>query len=290
MSLIVVFLSLLIERIWRPVAHWRDYRWLDTYGEWVAGVVPRAQVNGWAGLAALVIPVLVFVALLQLLFDDALFGLLELAFGVVVLLYTLGPRDLDSDVDEFVEAYEIGDGSRARAAGRSLLGDEPSEEPELMLHEVTCAVCYQAHVRVFAVVFWYVVLGPFGAALYRLAQQLDEARIASGEEREALAASARLFHGVLAWPSSRLLAATYTLTGSFEEARAGWRRGSLEAVDLPDSDRRVLMDTGAGAVRLDETALEAGDASILRRVRGLVVRSLVVWVVVIALLTLFGML
>jgi AmpE protein len=290
MSLIVVFLSLLIERIWRPVAHWRDYRWLDAYAEWIAGVLPRAQVNGWVGLAVLVVPVLVFVALLQALFDDALFGLLELAFGIVVLLYTLGPRDLDSDIEEFVEAYEIGDGPRARAAARVLVGDEPSEESEIMLREVTCAVSYQAHVRVFAVVFWYVVLGPFGAALYRLAQQLDEARIAAGEEREVLAASARLFHGVLAWPPSRLLAATYTLTGSFEEARSGWRKGSLEAVDLPDSDRRVLMDTGAGAVRLDDTVIEPADASLVRRVRGLVVRSLVVWVVAIALLTLFGVL
>lgn len=290
MSLIVVLLSLLIERIWRQTAHWRDYRWFDTYGEWVAGVLPGGRVNGWVSLAALLVPLLVFVALLQALLDGALFGLLELVFGVAVLLYTLGPRDLDSDIDEFVEAYEIGDGPRARAAARSLTGEEPSEEAEQMLREVTRAVSYQAHVRVFATVFWFLVLGPMGAALYRLAQQIDEGRDASGEEQDTLAESARLFHGILAWPSSRLLAATYTLTGSFEEARSGWRRGSLEALDLPDSDRRVLMDTGAGAVRLDETALEPGDASVLRRARGLVVRSLVVWVVAIALLTLFGVL
>jgi membrane protein required for beta-lactamase induction len=95
---------------------------------------------------------------------------------------------------------------------------------------------------------------------------------------------------MLSWPSSRLLAATYTLTGSFEEARAGWRRGDLEAVDLPDSNRRVLVDTGAGAVRLEETAFEGADSTGLRRMRGLIVRSVVVWIVAVALLVLFGVL
>jgi membrane protein required for beta-lactamase induction len=288
MSLIILLLSLLGERLWRQLAQWRDYQWFDAYADWITGVLPAGRANGWVGLIALVLPVLLFVWLLQLLFDDALFGLLEIAFGVAVLFYTFGPRDLDADTEELIEAWELNDAPRARAAARSLTGEEPPETAEELGVAAARAIPYQAHVRVFGVIFWFLLLGPVGAAFYRIAQQLDEAGIRAAEEREGLTAVSRLLHGALAWPSSRLLAATFTLTGSFEEARAGWRRGSLEAVDLPDSNRRVLVDTGAGAVRLEETALAEADPIMLRRLRGLVVRSLVVWVVAVALFVLLG--
>jgi adenosylcobinamide-phosphate synthase len=91
------------------------------------------------------------------------------------------------------------------------------------------------------------------------------------------------------WAPSRLTALGFAFVGSFEDAIDRWR--SLEAVRPGDNDGIVLAAT-AGAVHIALTDLDlqngapAPRTGHLRAVVGLVWRTVVMWMVVLALLSL----
>ena len=88
----------------------------------------------------------------------------------------------------------------------------------------------------------------------------------------------------MAWLPARMLALGYALTGHFDGAIQAYRNRSLE-VDLLQSNHEALVTTGMGALRYQRLTDEI---SCIRSARDLVTRSIIIWVAVLALLTLGG--
>jgi adenosylcobinamide-phosphate synthase len=164
-------------------------------------------------------------------------------------------------------------------------------------------------------------LGPAGAVLYRMSEFVSRywahrGRMASENASPALQHAARRAWGLIDFLPARLTAIGFAVVGSFEDAIDSWRHysqalaGNAGAASAHGNDGVVLAATaGAVNVRLGGSALRAAgvvylpaaegaepqatfatpgreaEVAHLRSVVGLVWRSVVLWMVLLALLT-----
>ncbi|MGD8408032.1 MAG: regulatory signaling modulator protein AmpE, partial [Thiohalophilus sp.] len=174
MNLISILMALAVEIFYKPVSELRRYDWFARYHQSLyqklEGQTLRDGPVGvilFIGLVAL--GVWIILALL-----GSLSALLTFLFGLVVLIYTLGPRDLEQDVEEVIQALERDDAEGAVLSARRL--DDVEElaadsMPELV-EQVRNRILVEANTRVFGVLFWFLILGPIGAVLFRLSCQV----------------------------------------------------------------------------------------------------------------------
>jgi len=286
MTLIAILASLLLERMLEHVQHLRRYERYHDYTVWMREHLRGERWQGRLGVVALLAPLLLVTAWVQTGLDDALFGLLGLVFAIAVLVFCLGPRDLGLELTEYRAALTADNDELATRLARGLLGTEPPEDMDAQARAVTHAVLTQANVRIFGVLFWFAILGPFGAVLYRAVAELCRHL---AQTQDDFAWAARRLAEILDWLPARLTACGYALSGDFEAAVLRWRNLSTDEAHwgLPADD--VLIATGTGALDLDEDSRDnlTWD-QVLQSAMSLVWRTLVMWVFVIALLTLAG--
>jgi len=162
------------------------------------------------------------------------------------------------------------------------------------------AVCVQANNRLFAVIFWFVLFGPYGplgAWAYRVTD-LMRRRAVFNATREKDTANTRVLqasitlHGWLAWIPARLTAIGYALAGSFDGALSAWR-SPVDSKDMSPTEQSesLLARVGVGAMALEERQDESKSERGIRgatAANGLVFRLLFIWAAVIAAMTLYG--
>jgi membrane protein required for beta-lactamase induction len=213
-----------------------------------------------------------------------------LLFAVLVIFLCLGPRDLGAEVEEYCRALDDGDEETARRVLVELSEEERPWAGESGIAEE--AIFVQAPHRIFGVVFWFILLGPVGAWLFRISDLLRRrAAFEFAREpdawRQVLPAVERVY-GLLNWIPTRLAALGFALSGSFDEAVAGWRaHRQADAQPFRSGNDRLAARVGKGAMSgfLDQPPNSSGAA---RNAMRLVSRTLFIWVTVIAVLTIFG--
>ncbi|HET7395492.1 MAG TPA: regulatory signaling modulator protein AmpE [Gammaproteobacteria bacterium] len=286
MSFVAMLLALLLDQGLRHLEPIRGPRWFHSYLESLPGLT--RPVEFWRASAAVLVTVLVPTIVVLFLGHllAHLWGLFGFLFAIAVLLFTLGPRDLSSEAHAYMDAVRASDESRALELARKLLGTEPPADSTARTEAVTRAVLAVANDRLFGVLLWFALLGPAGAVLYRCTQFLNVAVQASGASPQFKAATLRLY-GILAWLPAHLAALGYALAGSFEDAvsdlRSYYHTCGAQFFQM-NSD--VLVCAGLGALRgVDE------DAGIgrMRSALALVQRTLIIWLVIYGLITLFGL-
>lgn len=278
MALISIILSLMLDHSFQHQHHWRNMSWLESYTQRIYNYLKTGNI--WLKLAAVLAPILLVFALLQLILFDVSWGIFYFLFSIAVLFYCLGPDSLSKDIDAYLDARSLGDDDEAQHYASLLTGRPASTSPDQQISDVTHAILSAVNERVFSVLFWFVLLGPLGAVLYHLITHLSKQANAAAPLREAAA----LVHASMAWAPARLLAIGYALTGHFDGAVHAYRnRPHQEDIGLSNYD--VLINTGMGALRDQECSDEI---SCIRSARSLVTRSILVWIAMLALLTLGG--
>jgi adenosylcobinamide-phosphate synthase len=249
---------------------------------------------------------------------------LSFAFDVAVLYLTLGFRQFSHYFTDIRAALERGDEIEARRLLAEWRHLDASELPaaEFLRHLIEHSLL-AAHRHVFGVFFWFVLLstlglGPAGAVLYRLAEFVGRywsyrggsAGIAVNERLGELAL--RVFQ-MLDHVPARLTASGFAVVGNFEEAVNCWRRDAglwrhdNEGVILAAAagavgirlgggsapgltpDRAKTFDAGAlpgSAAAEGSTPGETPQLGHLRSIVALVWRSVVLWMLLLALLSL----
>ena len=105
------------------------------------------------------------------------------------------------------------------------------------------ALLLQAHAHLFGVIFWFIILGMTGALLYALTGVMHQRyRDIHGGYSRAVAD----LRSILMWPSARLLALGFALSGSLEDALNGWR--SVQGAALECSEE-IIAASGLGAMQ-----------------------------------------
>jgi len=144
---------------------------------------------------------------------------------------------------------------------------------------VTRAILYIANERIFATIFWFIILGPFGVLSYRLISELSKQI-----EFDQLAEFSEFIHGIMAWIPARMLAAGYALTGNFDGAYHAYKDRAYTS-DFSQSNSEVLISTGLGAMR---TLDMENELSSIYAAQALVMRAVIVWIGILAVMTLGG--
>ncbi|MGQ3000819.1 MAG: CobD/CbiB family protein [Hydrogenophaga sp.] len=239
-------------------------------------------------------------------------SVLAFVWTIGILYVTLGFRQFSHHFSEIRQALDVGDDASAREKLARWLRVDASSLPRTELlrqvieHSVLAAHRHVFGVLVCFVVFWAIGLGPSGAVFYRLAEYLSRNWRArpDGTPSPALQHAAATAWRWVDHVPARVTALGFAVVGNFEEAVASWR-GDAERF-APGSDGVVLAATsGAINVRLtpqlDPLTIEddevVGDPAArpdpqlahLSSVVGLVWRAVVLWMLLLALLTLAGL-
>ncbi|XAH24956.1 CobD/CbiB family protein [Xylophilus sp. GW821-FHT01B05] len=277
--------------------------------------------HGWvAWVLAVLLPSLLTLGVHWLL----LWGLgwpFAVLWSTAVLYVTLGFRQFSHHFTSIRIALLEGDEMRARELLAQWQQVDASELPrsEIVRHVIEYSVL-AAHRHVFGTLAWFSVLaafglGPAGAVFYRLAEFASrywkhKSRLQGPPGSPSLERAAAAAWTVIDWLPARMTALSFAVVGSFEEAIDGWR---YHAQRFPNDNDGVVLAATAGAinVRLGGSALRAAEpattllvegeveepdsvstpgrepeVSHLAQVVGLVWRSVVVWMGLLALLTL----
>lgn len=299
MSFIAVLFALLIEQL-RPLTsgnaiHASMRAWARGGLRLLDAGTPGTAWLAWS--AAVVLPaVIAWVIYLVLL---AWVGALAaFAWHVAVLYATLGFRQFSHHFTGIRDALESGDEAGARALLAQWRQIDTSELPRTeIIRQVIEHSVLSAHRHVFGVLGWYAVLsacglGPAGAVAYRMSEFVGRYwQHRSLVRNEAVSpaleqACAQAWH-VIDWLPARATAVGFAVVGSFEDAVDCWRQ---HAQEHPADNDGVIIAATAGAVNIRLAAGPAGAPSPtlghLRSVVGLVWRCVVLWMALLALLTL----
>ena len=272
----------------------RQYGWFTGWLRWLNAQFPEGSVwRGKYGVAlALVVPLLV-VGLFQVALDQPLWGFVGLLFDIAVLFYCWGPRDLDLDVAAVLDAADAP--ARRSAAARMWAHGESARLDGPSLVE---AVFRNAKRRWFGVLFWFCILGPFGAVLYRLSVLAVE-----GEGTQLphdTASGARAWLAILEWPVAQLMTLALALVGNFDSVMAAWREpgafglqgGLLDAAARSSVRSEIaeeVADYTESGIPAATAIVEAfGELPELRDAMNLAWRILILWLAALALFVLAG--
>lgn len=301
MNLIALLIGLVIERLATRLFQWRRMRWLDRIID--AGFRQAGRVDSWPALIpvillSLVLVLPVFAIIVSL--GETLHGFTYLLLAIVVLLFSIGPKDIANEVAEYCKALESEDDVAIQNAAKAIIEGEVPQDARARIARVEEAVCVQANNRLFAIIFWFVVLGPLAAWSYRVTDLIRRRAVFSAvrdEQTDGSAArirdAAALIHGWLAWIPARLTALGYATAGHADDAIAALRAPSEDREGTTSEQSEYLLArVGVAALALQDRPEE----SITERgIRGasaankLVFRQLLIWAVIIAAMTLYGL-
>lgn len=300
MNLIALLIGLVIERLATQLFHWRRMRWLDRIIDF--GFRQSERLGTWPALIPVILLGLVLVlpvALVIFLLGDTLAGGTYLLLAVVVLFFSLGPRDIGEEVTEYCRALEAEDEEQIHNAAKAIVEDDVPEDVTERTNCVEAAVCVQANNRLFAVVFWFVVLGPLAAWAYRVTDLIRRRAVFNAARDEdadgqstRIRDAAEALHGWFAWIPARLTAVGYAAAGHMDDAIAALR-APIEDKELTTSERSesLLARVGIAALALQDRPDETANDRAIRGAQAanhLVFKLLLIWAVIISAMTLYG--
>ena len=319
MSFLSLLFAFLLEQV-RPLASGHGLeRAFHSWSDWLknnldAGDRRHAWTAWWVAVG---VPCVLVVAVHWWLML-AVGWVFAMLWSLAVLYATLGFRRFSHHFTGIRDALATGDDVTARELLRVWQGsaDVSMTRTEIVRHVIEHSAL-AAHRHVFGVVAWFsllaaVGLGPVGALLFRLSALLFNAW---GEHKplaaddgphisEALqSVSASAWYRV-DWLPARLTGLSFAVVGNFEDAVDAWRQQS-DQFQHPNDGVVLAATSGAINVRLGgavagsestepddisgmvpPTAGREPEFAHLRSMVGLVWRAVVMWMVLLALLTL----
>ena len=239
---------------------------------------------------------------------------LSLLWSALVLYASLGFRQFSFHFTDIRNALANDDDALAR----SLLSqwqhvDTQSWSRSEIIGRVTELSVLAAHRHVFGVLAWFSVLaalgfGPMGAVLYRLAEFVSRYWQHKSQALQLPVSQSLQINAQTAWHwidslPARMTVLGFAVVGNFEEAIDGWRRYAAQSGT--DNDGLILAAT-AGAINVQMGTVNAASSPATARLTaansfsprpppelahlavlvGLVWRTVVMWLLLLALLTL----
>ncbi|MDR2710052.1 MAG: regulatory signaling modulator protein AmpE, partial [Burkholderiales bacterium] len=218
------------------------------------------------------LPVIAVDVLLMQAWSSMLIRPLMLVWGFLALYVLMGFRRFSHAVTEITENLQNGDLSTARRALHGWQGGDSltlgSDEIAQRVIEVGALAAYRC---VFGVVFWFLIFGPTGAALYWMLTLVvrEWSESPAGEDitvltsaRAELGRVARWLMFVLDWLPIRLLALSFAVVGDFEDAIYQWRAQRNDDAAFDNStNENILLAAAYGALGLTWTRRAAASSA-----------------------------
>jgi AmpE protein len=290
MTIIAILLAFGLCHFVREFGRFRKRQWLTGWVDFsndAFGKLPLWQ-ESLGALVVIGVPLLALLLLNQALIS-ALGTTGSFLLALAVLIYSFGPRDLDTDIAEIIDSD---DGEERDAAITNLLRKPIPTDPEVARAAAVEAVFREALRRWFGIIFWFAVLGIAGAFLYRLIDWLvHENHNLTGDQ---LGLFTR-FQQVMDWPAAQLMTLSLAIATDFDSVFAAWKRYHDEqGHGLFEGDNGFLLSSACRIVLTGHAARDGyadditGPLVCLQQAMDLTWRILGVWLTVLALLLLIG--
>lgn len=307
MALLIVLLALGLVQIWGSGGPLHQDGW---FGKWKAFVYSRRLVQGKPGIGfglVVLLPVL-GTAIVLAVADAALGWLGVLLVSVPVLLYSFGRGNFNESLAGYLRAWYQGNLEEAKKAAEPLMEPADFERAQSIsngqeLHGLVFrAAAYRAFERLFAVLFWFLLLGIPGAMLYRLshlahtalsseALSSDGTSPASGSD-QALAAR---WLWLIEWLPVRAIGFSLAVVGNFAGCYRAWRDHLTCKQSATEEVLEYYLEGALGGI--DSSECSAGAAvsegqrlcgAEIEGMQALLSRALLMWVTLMALYGLFA--
>ncbi len=300
MKFLALALALLIEQAW-PLRRVNPlYTAYESYADAIESRFNGQQVHhGAIAWLVAVAPLALCIVLVHALLSVA-GAFFALAWSIAVLYVAVGFRRFSHGFTEIAHALREQNISTARDVLGRWRGVPADELNAAEVSRVAIELgLLQAHRYVLGPIFWFVILGPVGPVIYRVADLLAVrwgGRTAPGSAAFAHFAGRAFFW--IDWLPARLTAASFAIAGNFEDAAYCWR---TQAAGWGHGGEGVVLASGAGAlgVKLGGNLREDGmlnqrpdlgqgtdvEVEDLRGAVGLIWRALALWLVLLLIVS-----
>ena len=276
MTFIVILIGLLIERFF-DWSHIRQWTWYDTCQRFITQKLSAH--SPYLILSISILPLTLVVAIIELSLHGFLYGLISLLFDLFVLLYCFGPRNLWADTFACINALEKGDLNAAVGALKVSFGITSYKDLQNLHRQFLNGIFNESNRRIFTVLFWFAILGPAGAFLYRAITTASQ-DVGRGNPPPDIAESSRKIEAILDWLPIRLYTFLFALAGQFVQVLQSWRKYFLYGLAGNDL---LLDECGTVALVSDSEQQLPEDCSVEKNAISLLDRVFVIVLVIVAI-------
>lgn len=298
--LFTVLFAILLDRLLPDRAGLVVTNW---YNDWIESIEQRfnggTRTHGIAAVIVAMVPIVLGILLARFILGE-IGRWLAFAFDVIVLYLCVELDRLGRSAHAVAEGLDEGN---VVGANQALMGLTGKPAPQLtesdIARESIGAILKQGNWLVVAPIFWFLFLGPAGAAIQRLAASLDRMWGHRDSRYMQFGWAAARVNDLLGWIPARITALSYAIMGSFEDALHCWRR---QARMWSDINSGPLLASGFGAMHMNDcearddvedmdAAQITANSGDVRRAMALLWRVLLFWLAVAILMAgahLFG--
>ena len=288
MTIISILIAFTLCHFVRELRRLRRFEWVTTFTNF--GDENFKNIPGWSGPVGFLVIIglpLLTAYLANYVLSSTLGNLGEFILAIAVLIYTFGPRDLDIDVRKVITASDEVQKKRTLEA---LLGGPIPDDQNTCQNAAINAVFLKALKRWFGIIFWFAVLGIYGALLYRLAVWLNGKHSTLGDEQKEL--FTRLCK-IMEWPVAQLMTLSLAIATDFDCVYRAWKKYHDErGHGLFEGNNEFMLTSARCIVKTGHAANDGyadqlqGPMATIKLSMDLVWRSLGVWATVLAILLL----
>jgi AmpE protein len=282
MSFIAILLSIVFELSIKSLEGWRQFGWFSTLTDWILLQMQKSSLrDGPFVVLVILAPLVLGVWLASALLMHA-WVVLGFVYSVFILLMTLGPVDPMRQAHDYLKAMHVGDTAEANKHAAALCACEVNDNPVVAAEQVKQALLVRLCENILGIFFWFIVLGPVGAVLFRASCLL---RLRYDGVQGGLAEAIFDLYRILIWIPARLCVIAFALVGSFVETLQSMHH--ISDLWKRDSDS-LLIEAGLGAIPASTTNEDQPDLDGVHEVLSLIRRTVVVWITVLGLFVLAG--
>lgn len=283
MSFIAILLSIIIELSVKALEGWRHFGWFEQLTDWIRLRMRDTSVgNGPVTLLAILAPVVLGVWLLAAMLNGV-WVVFAFAYSVIILSLSLGPHDPLRVAQDYLHALEANDMAAAKNHAEIMLEGEADENHVVTAQDVKEMLFIKLVTHILGVFFWFIILGPVGAALLRANCLLTERYKG---DNDGFSDAVRDLHRILLWIPARLTVLGFAITGSFVHTLESM--GHISDFWKMDSEK-LLIECGLGAMYpSDEVEENQPDVNSIHTALALAKRTVIAWLTVLGIMVLVG--
>lgn len=209
---------------------------------------------GLLGVTALVVPLVLLISALLLVSGE-----LAWALEILIVYWAIGHKSLHDHIKPVYQALRQDDLNLARQQLAMIVSRDTDQLSQQQVTQATIETGLENGLdAIFAVMFWFCILGAPAVVFYRLINTLDAMWGYKTKRFEYFGKSAARIDDVLNWVPARLVALSYAILGNTCLAIKCWKN---QASLLKSPNAGPVMTSGAGSlnVKLGGTSYYHGE-------------------------------
>lgn len=279
MSFLVLLILIIIEKF----SNGRQLVQKDTF--WLRRLHHIENKQGkpltWLAILELAVVPVIIIGVVLCFIHGVFHGSLVFFIDIFIMLYALGRVDFYHLLGSFRDAWRRNDIEGIKIAATRDLGitHADTEDQEQLLKQAQQKLLWYGYEGFFAVIFWYMFLGPLPALFYRLIALIEELTVIPQLRNKA--SQIRYY---LDWLPSRILIYSFCLVGHFTATHEAVIH---ELLNKKASAKEFICKAGIAATQVQTLQDDEQQLSSLDILWNLLIRTAVLWYAIYALVVIF---